>query len=330
MMMTMVPKVLFSTGASATEDNLTEAVKELYDKMLQSVAEKRTMPPNAWLWSLIENCTTQNDIKLLFDILQRLRVFRLSNLRIHEDFNCNLCREITKACARVGAIDFGKKALWKRNVYGLSPSIGSAHHLLLYAKQHNDANLMVEIMKLLKRNDLPMQPGTADIVFSICYNTDRWDLMSKYAKRFVMAGVKLRQTSFELWMEFAAKEGDVDSLWKIEQLRSESMKSHTLATGFSCAKGFLLDRNPDNAAAVIEVLNQTLSESKRPGIKVELQKLVSEWSLEVVKRQKEEDRKELAAALQNDIPAVVSGVVNLGLKVTVNMEDLTKKEGVLC
>lgn len=52
-----------------------EAVKELYDKMLQSVAEKRTMPPNAWLWSLIENCTTQNDIKLLFDILQRLRVF---------------------------------------------------------------------------------------------------------------------------------------------------------------------------------------------------------------------------------------------------------------
>lgn len=39
---------------------------------------------------------------------------------------------------------------------------------------------------------------------------------------------------------------------------------------------------------------------------------------------------ELAAALQNDIPAMVSGVVNLGLKVTVNMEDLTKKEGVLC
>lgn len=330
MMMTMVPKVLFSTGAGATEDYQTEAVKELYDKMLQSVAEKRTMPPNAWLWSLIENCTTQNDIKLLFDILQRLRVFRLSNLRIHEDFNCNLCREITKACARVGAIDFGKKALWKRNVYGLSPSIGSAHHLLLYAKQHNDANLMVEIMKLLKRNDLPMQPGTADIVFSICYNTDRWDLMSKYAKRFVMAGVKLRQTSFELWMEFAAKEGDVDSLWKIEKLRSESMKSHTLVTGFSCAKGFLLKRNPDNAAAVIVLLNQTLSESKRPGIKVELQKLVSEWPLEVIKRQEEEDRKELAAALQNDIPAMVSGVVNLGLKVTVNMEDLTKKEGVLC
>ncbi|KAG5554940.1 hypothetical protein RHGRI_012482 [Rhododendron griersonianum] len=329
MMMTMVPKVLFSTGAGAPEDNQTEAVKELYDKMLKSVVEKRTMPPNAWLWSLIGNCATHNDIKLLFDILQRLRVFRLSNLRIHENFNCNLCREITKACTQVGAIDYGKKALWKHNVYGLSPSIGSAHHLLLYAKQHKDAKLMVEIMKLLKRNDLPMQPGTADIVFSICYNTDRWDLMSKYARRFVKAGVKLRQTSFDVWMEFAAKHGDVDSLWKIEKLRSESMKQHTLVTGFSCAKGFLLERKPEDAAAVIEILNQTVSESKKPGIMVELQKLVREWPLEVIKRHKEEDRKELAAALQNDIPAMVSGLQNLGLKVSVNMEDLTKKEGVL-
>lgn len=37
--------------------------------------------------------------------------------------------------------------------------------LQLYAKQKNDAKLMVEIMKLLKKNDLPLQPGTADIVF---------------------------------------------------------------------------------------------------------------------------------------------------------------------
>jgi hypothetical protein len=30
--------------------------------------------------------------------------------------------------------------------------------------------------------------------------------------------------------------GDTESLWKIEKLRSDSMKQHTLATGFSCAK----------------------------------------------------------------------------------------------
>lgn len=123
----------------------------------------------------------------------------------------------------------GKKALFKHNVYGLGPNIGSAHHLLvfedfcfyevwyyvfinkkihicistymhtyvcvfiywlwfnlktsvlkffvvlylqslgfiwlqMYAKQHNDVNLMVDIMRLVQKNDLPLQPGTADLV----------------------------------------------------------------------------------------------------------------------------------------------------------------------
>lgn len=42
--------------------------------MLQSV-KARTMPPNAWLWSLIEKCANTEDIKLLFDILKNLRTF---------------------------------------------------------------------------------------------------------------------------------------------------------------------------------------------------------------------------------------------------------------
>ncbi|XP_030923743.1 uncharacterized protein LOC115950659 [Quercus lobata] len=325
----MMSRASFASEASTTERNPTEAVKELYDKMLDSVAVKRTMPPNAWLWSLLENCKNHDDIKLLFDILENLRRFRLSNLRIHDNFNCNLCREIAKTCARVGALDYGKKALWKHNVYGLTPSIGSAHHLLLYAKNHNDAKLMVEIMKLLKRNDLPLQPGTADIVFSICYNTDNWELMSKYSKRFVKAGVKLRQTAFDVWMEFAAKIGDTETLWKIEKLRSESMKQHSLVTGFSCAKGFLLEHKPEDAAGIIQVLNQTLSDAKKSGIMAELQKLVNEWPLEVIKRQKEADRKALATSLKSDIPAMVSGLLDMGLEVSVNVEDLTSKEGIL-
>jgi len=50
-------------------------VKELYEKMLDSVKVKRSMPPNAWLWSMISNCKHQHDIRLLFDILQNLRIF---------------------------------------------------------------------------------------------------------------------------------------------------------------------------------------------------------------------------------------------------------------
>ncbi|KAJ7980218.1 RING finger and CHY zinc finger domain-containing protein 1 isoform 1 [Quillaja saponaria] len=325
----MMPKAFFSSEAGSAEGSPTEVVKELYDKMLQSVDVKRTMPPNAWLWSLIENCKNHEDIKLLFDILQNLRRFRLSNLRIHDNFNINLCRQVTKACARVGAIDFGMKALWKHNIYGLTPDVASAHQLLLYAKNQSDTKLLVEIMKLLQRNDLALQPGTADIVFSICYDMDNWELISKYSKKFVKAGVKLRQISFNIWMEFAARRGDTESLWKIEKLRSQTMKKHTVATGFSCAKGLLLEGKSEDAAAMIQVLYQSLSNAKKSGITAALQKLVDEWPSEVIKHQKDDDRKALAVTLKSNIPAMVSGILNMGLEVSINMEDLTRKEGIL-
>ena len=35
----------------------------------------------------------------------------------------------------------------------------------LHAKQHNDAKLMVKVIKVLMKNDIPLQPGTADIIF---------------------------------------------------------------------------------------------------------------------------------------------------------------------
>ncbi|KAG8375308.1 hypothetical protein BUALT_Bualt10G0086800 [Buddleja alternifolia] len=322
----------FSSEATAVGNDSAErleTVKGIYEKMLNCVADKRTAPPNALLWSLIAKCSTNEDIELLFSILQKLRILRLSNLRIPEGFNSALCREVTKACVRAGAIDFGKKALWKNNIVGLTPDIGSAHHLLLHAKQHNDVNLMIEVMKLVKKNELPLQPGTADIIFSICYSADRFDLISKYGKRFVKSGVNLRQTSFGLWMEFAAKKGDVESLWKIENWRSESMKQHSLSTGFSCAKGFILENKPESAAAIIQVLYQTLSDARKPSIVVELQKLVSEWSLEVIKHQNKENRKAFAAALQNDVSDLIRTLPSLGVEANVTVEEFTQKEEVL-
>ncbi|XP_031272972.1 uncharacterized protein LOC116131461 [Pistacia vera] len=107
------------------------------------------------------------------------------------------------------------------------------------------------------------------------------------------------------------------------------MKQHTLMTGFSCAKGLLLDRKPEEAAAIIQVLNQTLSDAKKSGIMVELQKLISDWPLDVIKHQKEEDKKALATALKSDIPAMVTTLLNGGLEVSVNLEDLTTKESIL-
>ncbi|CAN1283909.1 hypothetical protein LINPERPRIM_LOCUS18483 [Linum perenne] len=303
----------------------TDAVKELHEKILESVKAKRTMAPNAWSWSVIEKCQNSKDIELLFDCLENLRRFRLSNLRIHDNFNCSLCREIAKACTRVGAIDFGKKTLWKHNVYGLSPSVASANHLLKYAKDHNDAKLMVEVMDLMKKNDVPLQPSTADIVFSICNNVDKWDLIQKYSKKFSKAGVQLRRAAFDAWMDFAAKRGDTKTLWEIEKLRSQTMKQHSLVTGFSCVKGLILERKLQDAATVIQVLNETLSETKKSGIVAEFQKLVSEWPVDVIKHCPQEEKKALASALKSDIPATMAAVLNMGLEVNVDIQNLNSK-----
>lgn len=35
----------------------------------------------------------------------------------------------------------------------------------MYAKKHNNVELMEKIIKSMDRNELPIQPGTADIIF---------------------------------------------------------------------------------------------------------------------------------------------------------------------
>ncbi|XP_023642650.1 uncharacterized protein LOC17891118 [Capsella rubella] len=330
----MISRANFSSEAKRVE-NPTESVKELHAKIFDSVNVKRSMPPNAWLWSLIDKCRKEDDISFLFDVLQNLRRFRLSNLRIHDNFNCNLCRQVAKTCVSVGAINHGKRALWKHNVHGLTPSVASAHHLLSYALEHKDVKLMDEVMKLLKMNNLPLQPGTADLVFRglnvcrICHDTDNWDLLAKYSKKFCKAGVKLRKTTFDVWMEFAAKRGDSKSLWNVDKLRSETYTQHTLSGAFSCAKGFLLEHKPEEAAAVIQILCQAYPDEKKLVLEAEFKKLVNEWPVDIMKHQNEEDKKAVVASLRSNIPAMVNALVNSGLRVNVDMDDWNKNEALL-
>ncbi|KAL5995983.1 hypothetical protein ACLOJK_026056 [Asimina triloba] len=64
-----------NTCSSSVNSGLpTAIVKDLYIKMLGSI-EVETMPPDAWLWSLTENCQNREDIMLLFQILQELQRF---------------------------------------------------------------------------------------------------------------------------------------------------------------------------------------------------------------------------------------------------------------
>ncbi|KAG2256069.1 hypothetical protein Bca52824_075363 [Brassica carinata] len=131
-------------------------VKELHDKILESVNVKRSVPPNAWLWSLIESCQCQDDINLLFEVLQKLRRF-VTTLK-----NNAPLRWLMQLFVVVG-----KKALWKHNVLGLTPSVASAHHLLALADSlksvipsmvnallSSGLNVRVDLDELYKKDDL--------------------------------------------------------------------------------------------------------------------------------------------------------------------------------
>ncbi|KAJ4881188.1 Uncharacterized protein Rs2_38243 [Raphanus sativus] len=128
----LIPRSSFSSEAAKLEGDPSVTVKELHDKILDSVNVKRSMPRNAWLWSLIESCQNQDDINLLFEVLHKLRRF-----------------------------------------------------------------------------------------------VNKWDLLAKYSKKFSKDRVKLRKTTFDVSMDFAAKRGDTESLWKVDKLRSETYNQHT-------------------------------------------------------------------------------------------------------
>lgn len=315
-------RACFSTEAGKESNSGSEAVGSLCQEILESIEKVKTMPPNAKLWSLVDSCSTHDHIELLFQVLQKLRIFRLYKLRIQANFNDHLCMRVTEACARSNAPEYGLKALWKHNVYGLTPTIGSAHYLLLHAKKKSDVILLEKIMDVIEKNNLPLQPGTADIVFSICYKAKKWSLITKYSTKFVEAGVKLHRGAYDTWMEFAAKRGDAKSIWKIEALRSKSVKKQTLASGLSCAKGYLIERDPQSAAAAINRLYQDLPDQKKPLIADELQKLVVNWTKQVLRRRKKEDREALIDALKCDIPAMAASLSNMGINARLNMQEM--------
>ena len=48
--------------------------------------------------------------------------------------------------------------------------------------------------------------------YSICYNTNQWEKLCTYAEKCVKAGVKLRKSSYDIWMDFAARVGMLNKI----------------------------------------------------------------------------------------------------------------------
>ncbi|GJZ76541.1 hypothetical protein Tco_0641213 [Tanacetum coccineum] len=93
------------------------------------------------------------------------------------------------------------------------------------------------------------------------------------------------------------KAQDVDNLWKIEKLRSGLMKTHTIGSALSCAKMLSFINGLTSKVYVVYSLRRGFClitditrHKRRPDIMAELEKMVSEWPLELIKCRKDEDK----------------------------------------
>lgn len=98
---------------------------------------------------------------------------RLSNLRIHENFNCHLCLRVVEACVRAGAIDYGmfiffyllllfyndSKLINKFSGWHAPTLVSSSNVMSLYKQQQRLRHLMVLFWYIRKIHILAPMPS---------------------------------------------------------------------------------------------------------------------------------------------------------------------------
>lgn len=309
------------TEVEKPQDSPTEAVKELYQKIVKSL-ESKTFPPNTWRDALLGKCKNAEDVKLAFEILEKLRIFKMACLWQPGNWPQQITSAVASASVRGNAPDIGLRTLWRHNYYGLTPSIAAAHSLLLYAKEKKNITLMRKILQTMEKNLLKPQPKTADIVLSICYDNQQWKLISIYAKQFLKDGLKLHRDAYDIWISTAAKLGNTLEVWKIQELRSLSGYKHTIPSAFSCAKAHLLKWQPKEAAEVIFQLSQdNQSELKKKDVSKELDLLVDKWPATVIFLRRRDRRKAISTELKQCISLMFNCLSNMGFNVPFNAEE---------
>lgn len=299
----------------------TEAVQELYLKIIDSV-KAGAMPPKTWRDSLLKNCKNKEDLELAFEVLEKLRKFKTSKLWQSSNWSQQITLAVVSACIRANSPHLGLRTLQRHNVYGLTPCLGAAHSLLLYTKEQKNVSFVKEVLETMEKNFIKPEPTTADIIVSICNDTEHWSLMSNIAKKFIKNGVKLHPRAYDIWISSEANLGNTLKVWKIQELRLLFGLPHTIPSAFSCAKAYLLKCQPQEAAELILELNQEdLSDSKKKWVYEELQYLVDEWPAEVISRRDKSRRKALATELKDCISMMFNYLLTKGINLSLDVEE---------
>ncbi|GLJ45853.1 hypothetical protein SUGI_0965380 [Cryptomeria japonica] len=314
-----------STEVEKPNSNPTEAVQELYQKIIESL-DSKNLPPNTLRDSFLEKCKNTEDVKLVFELLEKLRIFKTAGLCQHANWPKQITRAVASACIRAKAPEIGLKTLWRHNVYGLTPDIGAAHILLLYSREKKNIVLMNKILETVKKNVLKAHPKTADIVLSICNDTKKWSSMIIHAKKFLDDGVKLHPGAYDKLISCAAKFGKTENILRVQELLAASGFMQTVPSTFVCAKAYLLKQQPQEAAKVIFKFNQeNQSETKKSAVYQELELLVDQWPEVVIVKQAKVDRKAFSSKLKDCISKMFNHLQNMGFEVSLNVDERRNK-----
>ncbi|MCO5574119.1 hypothetical protein L7F22_027898 [Adiantum nelumboides] len=230
--------------------NCSLELKGLHEKFMDEVQGKRPVPL-VIMRNILEQCNSTEDVELAFEIMQKYRIHRSSKARVKHNFNENISALAISASLRSKSYGLGLKALWKHNVYGLSPTLQNAHMFLSHARQERNTGLMKKTFETMLKNLIIPTTQTAEIMIRICKDNEDISSMFTLAEEFLQNEVKLGSSVFDILIATAANFGDVEKVFKAQKWREEAELDHTTASAFAIAKAHILQGEPQVGVDVI-------------------------------------------------------------------------------
>ncbi|EFJ19502.1 hypothetical protein SELMODRAFT_419256 [Selaginella moellendorffii] len=245
----------------------TEAVQEMYDKMMLQMSKGDTFS-KADLFELFHACKTRADINLCLKLLERLHKFRAAQLKVFRNFNADISELVAKAFTQINEPKYALRVFTRYNRFGLTPDIKASHKLLEYASDKFDIGLSFDILRHMRENS--QRPNADSAHLFIKFGTDflsfpsnvwfrlRQGMKTKravvfldVAREFHLNDVQLHPTTYDICLVCAANAGRAKDVMEIQKYREQYKIPPSPSSTFSLAKALLLKAKPEDAAKLI-------------------------------------------------------------------------------
>ncbi|KAI5065764.1 hypothetical protein GOP47_0018388 [Adiantum capillus-veneris] len=276
--------VRFYANVSTTngkELDCSAEIRVLHETFMNHVQGKNSVPL-ALMRRILEECNSTGEVELAFQTLQKYRIHRSSKGRVKHNFNENISALAVSASLKSKTYELGLKALWKHNVYGLSPNIQTAHMFLSHARQERNMGLMKKTFETMLKNLIIPTTQTAEIMIRICKDNKDINFMFTLADEFLQNEVKLGSSVFDILIATAANFGDVEKVFKAQKWREDAGFDHTTASAFAIAKAHILQGEPQIGVDVI-------AKNCKDKVKVNkyLMMLVQSWPVQLLAKKED-------------------------------------------